>query len=136
MLTKAMLVNYGVLSIEKKDDTWVVEKKRLHTNGWGTKGEIYNAPLRYITTKHKYGDPIIYQGVVLNKGVIPLHRIIYAWFKEDIPDGYDIHHLDGNTMNNDPSNLQMITHAENLRRKEVQNNQWTITSTSTKYSEI
>ena len=45
----------------------------------------------------------------LGKTTILLHR--YVWEKHNckIPDGYEIHHIDGNRANNDISNLQLIS---------------------------
>lgn len=33
----------------------------------------------------------------------------------EIPKGYDIHHIDLNHLNNDISNLQLMTHSEHMR---------------------
>lgn len=48
-----------------------------------------------------------------------LHQ--YIWEKENgpIPKGYEIHHIDGNTMNNDITNLMMVTIQEH---KEIHSN--------------
>lgn len=44
-----------------------------------------------------------------------LHREIYSDFKGNIPKGYHIHHIDGDTENNDPSNLQALTPNDHTR---------------------
>lgn len=36
------------------------------------------------------------------------------WFKDKMKDGFDIHHMDGNPANNDPSNLVMIEAADHM----------------------
>ena len=55
-----------------------------------------------------------------------LHQ--YVWEKEHgpIPKGYEIHHIDGNTMNNDITNLMMVTikehkeiHANNITEERM-----------------
>ena len=55
-----------------------------------------------------------------------LHQ--YVWEKEHgpIPKGYEIHHIDGNTMNNDITNLMMVTikehkeiHANNISEERM-----------------
>lgn len=50
-----------------------------------------------------------------------LHRAVYERFVGEIPDGFDVHHRDGNSSNNMPDNLQAISspdhtklHAESL----------------------
>lgn len=56
--------------------------------------------------------------------LMTLQNIVYAWFKEPIPDGYDIDHIDGDTLNNDLSNLQMLSRKENLAKRKGAKNQW------------
>lgn len=43
-----------------------------------------------------------------------LHRIIYEIHHGPIPKGYDIHHKDGNKLNNSIDNLECISHPEHL----------------------
>lgn len=38
-----------------------------------------------------------------------LHRLIYEEYHGDIIDGYIIHHIDGNSVNNNPDNLVMMS---------------------------
>jgi len=42
-----------------------------------------------------------------------VHRLIYETFVDDIPEGYEIDHKDGDTTNNDISNLQIIKPRDN-----------------------
>src|SRR5258708_4095523 len=46
------------------------------------------------------------------KGV--LHRSIWELINGPIPDGFHIHHIDGNKLNNNIENLQCLSHAEHL----------------------
>lgn len=39
----------------------------------------------------------------------PIHRAIWRYYYGEIPDGYQIHHVDGNPANNDIENLQALT---------------------------
>lgn len=51
----------------------------------------------------------------IKKGVEALHREVYKNECGEIPEGYHVHHKDGDTTNNDPSNLEIVTpqeHAE------------------------
>ena len=43
-----------------------------------------------------------------SRGTNRLHRVIWEYFHGPIPDGYEVHHIDGNPANNDPSNLECI----------------------------
>ena len=36
------------------------------------------------------------------------------WFVEKLKDGFDVHHLDGNHENNEPSNLALIEHTDHM----------------------
>ena len=43
------------------------------------------------------------------------HRLVYESYYGKIPDGYDIHHIDGDTYNNDIDNLECLSHADHAR---------------------
>lgn len=45
-----------------------------------------------------------------------LHRAIWAHHNGPIPKGVDIHHVDGNPLNNDISNLEALGHGEHRSR--------------------
>lgn len=44
-----------------------------------------------------------------------LHRYVYEYHNGEIPDGYEVHHIDGDTDNNDISNLALVTKEEHKR---------------------
>ena len=43
-----------------------------------------------------------------------IHVLVAAAFIGDRPDGMDINHIDGNKLNNHVSNLEYVTHRENM----------------------
>lgn len=43
-----------------------------------------------------------------------LHRVVHEAFIGPIPEGMEVRHLDGNTLNNTPDNLSCGTHQENM----------------------
>lgn len=45
---------------------------------------------------------------------IPFHRLVYAWFNGSVPEGMVVDHIDDDPLNNDPSNLQILTPSENI----------------------
>lgn len=49
-----------------------------------------------------------------------VHRLVWETFKGEIPDGYEIDHIDGDTSNNSLSNLQLLTRRENTRKYRVE----------------
>lgn len=51
----------------------------------------------------------------VKKGVEMLHREIYKAHHGPIPPGRHVHHRDGNPLNNDPSNLEILTPSEHAK---------------------
>jgi hypothetical protein len=45
---------------------------------------------------------------------VRVHRIIYETFIGEIPDGYEIDHVDTHKDNNSLDNLKLVTHTENM----------------------
>lgn len=72
---------------------------------------------------HPYGKDCIYILVFpwdYSKGkriTMTLQRLVYLYFKGDIPEKFDIDHVDGDSLNNLPSNLQAISRKENLQKR-------------------
>ena len=123
-MKKEDLINWGVKDIYFDGDRPVIIKEALHHNGWHDKGDIYKALIREIKGHNKYVLPKTYLGVVLNKRIIPLHRVIYAWFNGEVDDNLEIDHIDHNPFNNTVENLRQVDRKTNLNSKLVQNNQW------------
>ena len=44
-----------------------------------------------------------------------LHRAVWERFNGEIPEGYVIHHIDGDKSNNDLTNLQLMTKSEHVK---------------------
>ena len=44
-----------------------------------------------------------------------IHRTVWAYYNGEIPDGCEIHHLDGNKANNNVENFQCMTHNEHMK---------------------
>ena len=44
-----------------------------------------------------------------------LHRVVWAYYNGEIPNGYEVHHRDDNPANNTIENLQCLTKAEHNR---------------------
>jgi HNH endonuclease len=43
------------------------------------------------------------------------HRVVWERTHGPIPDGYVVHHKDSNPRNNEPANLELLTHAAHSR---------------------
>lgn len=48
------------------------------------------------------------------KSTVIISRLVYSKYVGAIPDGYEINHIDGNKQNNHFTNLEAITHHENI----------------------
>ena len=60
-----------------------------------------------------------------SRGTTRLHTEVWKHYKGDIPKGYHIHHVDGNTQNNDISNLNMVLESLHQRftgKKRIKDN--------------
>lgn len=65
-----------------------------------------------------HGKNNLYLCVSLSKNCshkhVIVHRIVAAAFIGDIPDSFEINHIDGNVQNNHVSNLEIVTHQQNI----------------------
>ena len=44
-----------------------------------------------------------------------IHRYVWEYYNGEIPEGYEIHHIDHDKSNNDISNLQLLTQKEHMK---------------------
>ena len=105
-------------SLISKEDYVFYEDKRI----WSKRFKCF-----LNGTVNKYG--YVQVGLKCVDGKIRLflwHRVIWYMFNGEIPDGYEINHIDENKQNNALSNLNLMTHKENInwgtankKRKEV-----------------
>jgi len=130
-LTKEELQEVGIFDIKFYHDDWHVFRY-WYVNNTQNK-TIKEIAITKAVGKHKYRPNKVYPKVTFStpnkKYNIPLSRLIYVWFKGDIPDGYVVDHIDNNSWNCMPSNLQILTVGENLAKRFEDNpdawtNQW------------
>lgn len=57
--------------------------------------------------------PCGYRYIKINGKTIKEHRLIYTMFHGEIPAGYQIDHIDGNSLNNKIENLRLATNSQN-----------------------
>ena len=130
-LTKKELLDAGFTSVEYIDNQWHVFRRWRKNNSkekFDTEISITLARGKHKYRPDKYYDKITYS---FNRKTfnIPLSRFIYVWFNGDIPDGYIINHINGNSFDNRPENLELMAVGDNLRRRfesgeEAQIKQW------------
>lgn len=103
-ITKEEYINRGVLSVSPDG-----QQLQIYTHKKGT---------HWIKPTTETGTGYIkfhwsYKGVYY---CALAHRINWLFNVGEIPDGYDVDHIDNNQLNNDITNLQLLTHKENLRK--------------------
>ena len=54
-----------------------------------------------------------------------MHRYVWEYYFGEIPDGYDIHHINENRSDNRIENLECLSKSEHTRRYSPHNNQFT-----------
>ena len=123
--------NYYLTKQDLIDNGYFVEGDKVFKQSSNGVREIKQ---QTIVGKHKYGVEKRYVYVSLtikrlNNGYkqrpIGLHNVIYAWYKGELPLGYDVDHIDNNPFNNNIDNLQLLTRKENLQRRRIKGaNQW------------
>ena len=130
-LTKQELLDAGFTSVEYIDNQWRVFRRWRKNNS----KEKFDTEIKITLAcgKHKYRPDKYYHKITYSlngKAInIPLSRFIYAWFKGDIPDGYIINHINGDSFDNRPENLQLLTVGDYLKKRFEDNeeawvNQW------------
>ena len=130
-LTKQELLDAGFTSVEYINDQWRVFRRWRKNNS----KEKFDTEISVTLArgKHKYRPDKYYHKITysFNRKVIniPLSRLIYVWFIGDIPDGYVVDHINNDSFDNRPENLQLLTVGDNLKKRFEDNeeawvNQW------------
>ena len=114
------------VTVEERGGTWEVciyQEDRNNPNHFIELKQSINVK------HHKYGKDCIYALVFpwdFKNGkriTMTVQRVVYLAFKGDIPDKYDIDHIDGDSLNNLPSNLQAISRKQNLQKRQLSQKQ-------------
>ena len=130
-LTKQELLDAGFTSVEYINDQWRVFRRWRKNSS----KEKFDTEIKVTLAcgKHKYRPDRYYHKITYSfnrKAInIPLSRFIYVWFKGDIPDGYVVDHINNDSFDNRPENLQLLTVSDNLKKRFEDNeeawvNQW------------
>jgi hypothetical protein len=60
-----------------------------------------------------------YKRIRTKNGSVSVHRMVATCFCENPLDKPFVNHIDGNKLNNNASNLEWVTHSENMRHAEI-----------------
>lgn len=111
----------------KRDMTDLYE---LVYGGW--ENVLVQVPQHIIPKKHKYGKTMFYYYYSLTDSrtgknlTLPVSNLVWMYHhpNEEIPDGYDIDHINGDSLDDRIENLQCITRKENLAKRKGAKNQF------------
>lgn len=81
-------------------------------------GDIKWTPLATYVTKIGYEDAVLID-CIGNRRHKYVHRLVAECYHGSPPDGKEIHHIDGNRLNNRADNLQWVTHVENQKHRDA-----------------
>lgn len=98
--------HYAASKLKEKNPLYA--KRGADTPNW--KGGIFLSKTGYLMMR----KPDWFTGSATKSCYVPLQDVIYCLENNltGIPTGYDVHHCDQNKLNNDPSNLILLTNAE------------------------
>lgn len=86
-----------------------LEKKKFH----------YNYQAKYAPAKYQEVVDIRHKGKKKREKV---HNIVYMYYKGDIPEGYVVDHINNDSLDNRPENLQALTRSENTKKNKAGHN--------------
>lgn len=103
-----------MIKYNEKYDRWVTEDGLIYR--YNSKRDKLILCNQYLT---KFRYLRVYCG---NKHLVSVHRLVYETFKGEIPEGYQIDHI--NTIRNDNrlDNLRIVTPKENMNNPNTLNN--------------
>lgn len=99
-LTKEQLIEAGIYSVSEDGKEIIYKSKTLEVP-WGVinQSECSDGYLRVSNHRLK---------------TMGVHRVVYAWFHGEVPEGMVVDHIDNDKKNNNIKNLQLLTPHENL----------------------
>jgi hypothetical protein len=119
---------------------------KISNHDYKERGHVKGQPVRYVKGHHRKSGPLYIEDPVsgccnwvrahslLGYGIIrrdrrsrPAHRLIYEQYCGAIPEGMELDHLCRNPSCVNPSHLEPVTHANNIRRgKRTKLREWQV----------
>lgn len=99
-------------------------KMYTHNKGWVEAGKLKLGDRIVHLSRNRRGKR--YSGVKLTsqhfRDYIMEHKLVYESYNGVIKEGFDIHHIDGNTFNNNYNNLELLEHGKHSRHTALNDN--------------
>lgn len=124
-LTKQMLKDWGITQVDydRENNEWWIDRY-WYKNRSKDKKHI-RLKVSQAICKHKYTNDKSYPIVCFSYNskpiALPLARLVYVWYRDDIEAKEVIDHIDNNPFNNMPWNLQKLSVGENLAKRYLDN---------------
>ena len=99
--TKEDLLEAGIVSVSE-DGKEILYKPSKHLDA--------------VKKANQYSDEKNYYHVHIGNFQMCTHRLVYIWFKGEIPANHCVDHIDDNKRNNNINNLQILTWSENVKK--------------------
>lgn len=115
--TREFLRDVCGIELDVRTGSWI--QKKAFDKGYRTLKTWIQAKT------HKYGKTVVYEYITFynpvthKTAIMSYHSFIYAYIKGEVPEGYDVDHIDGDTLNNSILNLQLLTREENLKKRKM-----------------
>lgn len=100
------MIDSGLYHVNKNGVIWTKKK-------YGGPGAVYSDRYRIADVLATNRYQVRHNGVLSYS-----HRFVWFWYKGEIPEGYEIDHINNDTLDNRIENLQLLTRKENQRKAE------------------
>ena len=101
-----IVIYQDYIQTSKKDYSYLWSTER--TQHKLVNNHLYGGDYVHLVTSIKIGDKLI---------TMPVSNIVWIYYNDTIPAGYEVDHIDENTLDNRIDNLQLLTPKENLRKR-------------------
>jgi hypothetical protein len=101
-------ISRGILSVDSEGHVWSLVDRSAKTM-------MLRAVPRRAERRAKTGYSIVHFWLDGRQYLVTAHRLVWTVLNGPIPAGMAINHIDGWKTNNAPSNLEVVTPAENIR---------------------
>ena len=125
-LTREMLKEWGITHIdwcEREQQWWV--NRYWYRYGRSKEKTKFRLKIAKALGKRKYTKGKEYYIVVFSLNgkakTIPLARLVYAFFKGNIPKGMDVDHKNNDSLDNSIDNLTLLTREQNIAKRYIDN---------------